>query len=145
MARHLVVAHQTAESDELLQRLVGITDGDPDAEFVLLVPATPVNDLLLWEEGRSDEAAQRRAEAARRRLESAGIRVVDAKIGDADPHSAIADELRSGSTYVAIVITTLPPGASQWLRLDLPARVRRLAPQCEVIHVVGAPPSATST
>jgi hypothetical protein len=145
MARHLVVAHQTAESDELLQRLVDITAGDPDAEFVLLVPATPVNDLLVWEEGRSDEAAQRRAEGARSRLESVGIRVVDAKIGDADPHAAIADELRTGSTYVAIVISTFAPGVSRWLRLDLPARVRRLAPQCQVIHVVGAPRPAAGS
>lgn len=145
MARHLVVAHQTAESDELLQRLVDLTAGDPDAEFVLLVPATPINDMLLWEEGRSDEAAHRRAEAARARLESAGIRVLDAKVGDADPLAAIGDELRSGTDYGVIVISTLPPGVSRWLRLDLPSRVRRIASHCEVIHVVGAARSAAGT
>lgn len=137
MARYLVVAHQTAESDELRQRLIEFAAEDANAEFVLLVPATPVNDLLLWEEGRSDEAAHRRAQAARDHLESAGVRVVEAKVGDADPHAAIADELRSEPPYAAIVISTLPPGMSRWLRLDLPARVRRLAPQSQVVHVVG--------
>jgi hypothetical protein len=138
MPRYLVVAHQTAESDELLARLIEIAGEDPTAEFVLLIPATPVGDLLVWEEGRSDEAAARRAEAARRFLAAAGLRVADARIGDADPSAAIADELRADPTYSAIVISTLPVGVSRWLRADLPARVRRTAPEKEVIHVVSS-------
>ncbi|HEY6378268.1 MAG TPA: hypothetical protein VI316_03710 [Candidatus Dormibacteraeota bacterium] len=137
MARYLVVAHQTAESDELRRRLIELAAEDSNAQFVLLVPATPVNDLLVWEEGRSDEAAYRRTQAARDHLEAAGVHVVEAKVGDADPQAAIADELRSDPAYATIVVSTLPPGVSRWLRLDLPARVRRMAPQSQVIHVVG--------
>ena len=136
MARHLVVAHQTAESDELRKRLEELAAEDPQAEFVLLVPATPVTDLLVWEEGRSEEAARRRADAARRQLEGAGLKVVDARVGDGDPHTAIGDELRTEEGYSTIVVATLPAGVSRWLRMDLPARVRRLAPQSRVVHVV---------
>ena len=41
MARYLVVAHQTVTSPELLKVVRGVRDQDADAEFVLLVPATP--------------------------------------------------------------------------------------------------------
>jgi hypothetical protein len=142
MARHLVVAHQTAQSDELRRSLLEIAGSDAEAEFVLLVPATPVNELLVWEEGRSEEAAHRRAEAARAHLEAAGIRVVDARVGDADPYAAVGDELRADPNYGTIVISTFPLGVSRWLGLDLPARVRRLAPQNPVTHVVSAAQTA---
>jgi nucleotide-binding universal stress UspA family protein len=135
MARHLVVAHQTAESDELRRCLLELTASDAEAEFVLLVPATPVNDLLVWEEGQSEDAARRRADSARAYLESAGIRVVEVRVGDADPHSAVADELRDAPNYASIVVSTFPPGISRWLGLDLPARVRRMT-ESQVIHVV---------
>ena len=141
MARHLVVAHQTAESAELQQRLLELSTADGSAEFVLLVPATPVTELLVWEEGRSDAAARRRADAARSHLTSAGLRVVDARVGDGDPRTAVEDELRSGEGYATIVIATFPLGVSRWLGLDLPARVGRMAPDSEVIHVVSRAPA----
>ena len=136
MARHLVVAHQTAESDELREHLSEISAADHEAEFVLLVPATPVHQLLVWEEGRSHDAARRRAVAARAHLERSGIRVVEARVGDGDAFLAVEDELLSEEDYASIVIATLPVGVSRWLHLDLPARVRRLAPGTTVAHVV---------
>ena len=144
MARHLVVAYQTAESDELRQRLTELATVDPAAEFVLLVPATATSELLVWEESDSEAAAQRRAQAARAHLEGAGLPVTETRVGDADPREAIADELRANPGYTSIVVATLPPGLSRWLRLDLPARVRRMAPGSDVIHVV-CPAGATSS
>jgi hypothetical protein len=38
--RYLVVAHRTADSAELMDRLLALAAADPAAEFVLLVPAT---------------------------------------------------------------------------------------------------------
>jgi len=143
MARHLVVAHQTAESEELRQRLLELAAADREAEFVLLVPATPVSGLLVWDEGHSEDIARRRAAAARTHLASAGLRVVDARVGDGDPHSAVADELGSSQGYATIVLATLPAGISRWLGMDLPARVRRMAQGSEVIHVVSQAPVAT--
>lgn len=136
MARHLVVANQTAASNELAQRLRELAAAQPGAEFVLLVPATAVADLLVWEEGASEDAALRRAEAARAHLEAAGVSVVETRVGDADPCTAVGDELRSNPGYETIVVATFQPGLSRWLGLDLPARIRRMAPDSEVIHVV---------
>jgi len=136
MARYLLVAHQTAQSEELLGAARELAHEDPHAEFVLLVPATPVGRLLVWEEGATVEVARRRAASARIRLEEAGLRVADARIGDQDPMAAIADEMHAGRHYDALVVSTLPAGASRWLRMDLISRVRRNFPRHRVVHVV---------
>ena len=46
MARYLVVAHETVTSPLLLNAVRGVREKNADAEFVLLVPATPVRNLL---------------------------------------------------------------------------------------------------
>ena len=59
MARYLIVAHQTASSPELLERVKALHAGDPAAEFTLLVPATPTGHLLHnWEEGEARQLAR---------------------------------------------------------------------------------------
>src|SRR5262245_28615058 len=113
MARYLLVAHQTAESEELLRGAASLAGEDPEAEFVLLIPATPVGNLLVWEEGETADIARRRAASARARLEGRGLRVVEARTGDQDPVAAIGDELQAGGRYAAIVISTLPAGVSR--------------------------------
>ena len=40
MARFLIVAHETVTNPQLLKQVRTVTDQDPEAEFVLLVPAT---------------------------------------------------------------------------------------------------------
>src|SRR5438552_5465768 len=92
--RYLVVAHQTSTSDELIEGLRAIVGEDADAEFVLLVPATETDHLMTWTEGGSQLIAERTADAARPRLEGDGVPVIDARVGDASPIDAIADELR---------------------------------------------------
>ena len=77
MALYLVVAHQTAASPELLEKLKEIDAEDADAEFVLLVPATPVGHLLTWTEGESQEVARTTAWDAAHRLRDAGLSLVD--------------------------------------------------------------------
>ena len=144
MARYLLVAHQTAQSQELLDAAHAIHQGDPEAEFVLLVPATPVGSLLVWERGETAEVARRQADEARRRLEERGLRVVDARVGDADPVLAIGDEFLDGRRYAAIVISTLPAGMSRWLKLDVISRARRSYPRQKVIHVMSQPPQGAS-
>src|SRR5689334_13920252 len=99
MAKYLLVAHQTALSDELLRGAKDLARKDPDARFVLLVPATPVSSMLLWEEGETADVASRRAAAARTRLEAGGLTVVDARAGDQDPVAAIGDEMHAGRRY----------------------------------------------
>ena len=66
-----------------------------------------------------------------------------ARIGNYDPLVAVQEELRGGG-YDAVVISTLPPGVSRWLRMDLPARVSRHFPRIRVFHVVAhAAPAST--
>jgi hypothetical protein len=138
MARYLLVAHETAQSEELHRAAADLAREDPAAEFVLIVPATPVVNLLVWERGETHDVAMRHAEAARERLESSGLRVVDARPADPDPVAAIEDELHAGGRFSAIVVSTLPPGRSRWLRMDVISRVRRNCPAYRVVHVAVA-------
>lgn len=135
MARYLVVAHQTAESPELRQAMTDLVASDSDADFVLLVPATPPASLLVWDEGEARDIAARRAASVRLTLEAAGFKVADARVGDPNPLDAIRDQLREYRYYAAIVVSTLPRGVSTWLRMDLISRLRRVAPGYRVVHV----------
>ncbi|MFQ6020298.1 MAG: hypothetical protein ACE5KW_06035 [Dehalococcoidia bacterium] len=142
MARYLVVADQTATSPELLRGVRALATGDTTAEFVLLVPATPFQRLFTWDERETRRLARERAEIARARLEEIGAKIIAARVGDASPLLAIADEMREHTGYDAIIISTFPPGVSRWLRLDLPCRIKRQY-SIPVIHVVAQrrPPS----
>ena len=137
MGRYLLVAHQTADSPELSSEVVHLLHQDPAAEFVLLVPATPIGLLQAvgGETRTAVEVARSRARRARSLLEDIGARVAAARIGNYDPSVAVEEELRSGD-YDTVVISTLPPGVSRWLRLDLPAQVSRRFPRIQVIHVI---------
>jgi len=135
MTHFLVVAHQTATSPELLRCVSGLAYDDPQAAFTILVPATPVAHLITWEEGETQTIAKQRAEDARSLFEESGLTVAQAKIGDASPLLAIGDELMSHpGQYDTIVLSTLPPRISRWLRLDVHNRAERKF-GIPVIHV----------
>jgi hypothetical protein len=135
MARHLIVAHQTAGSPELVDRVLELAERDPKAEFVLLVPATPTGHLLHWEEGEARQLAALRAREASVALRTAGVEVVAARVGSHAPLEAVADELSMQPDYAGIVVSTFPPGLSRWLRVDLPNQLRRRF-RLPVEHVV---------
>jgi hypothetical protein len=120
MTRYLVVAHQTADSPELSQHIQQITSNDTEAVFTILVPATPVNHLLVWDDRETDEIAISKARDAQALFERLGANVARISIGDESPLMAIEDEMRAHSDeYDAIVLSTFPPGLSRWLGLDL--------------------------
>jgi hypothetical protein len=136
MARYLIVAHQTAGSPELLERVKALAAADPAAEFTLLVPATPTGHLLHnWEEGEARQLARRRAEEATRRLIEAGVAVTAARVGSHSPLEAVGDELQARPGYDRIVLSTFPPGISRWLKGNLPAILERRF-RLPVDHVV---------
>ena len=139
MSTYLVVAHQTAASDELLRTLIAIAERDRESEFELLVPATRITHLLTWVEGEGEEVARATAIEASRVLRQAGLNLVSSVVGPDDPMRAIEETaIRRDGLYEAIVICTLPLGLSRWLKRDLPSRVRsRLG--IEVEHVVSRP------
>jgi len=146
---YLVIANETAESPELLRAVTDISAQDADADFVLVVPATPLN-LLQQFEGTARSAralAAQRAQYTRRELEARGLRIRSARIGNWDPYVAIEAEL-AHEKYEAIVISTLPPGVSRWLRMDLQSRIARRHPSVRLVHVVAraaphGPPAGT--
>ena len=134
MSKYLVVTHQTALSPDLQRRVSALVAQDPSAEFAVLVPEAP-GALRTWE-GETIDAAKQRAEAAKAMLEdNARARVVHTAVGDPDPLQAITDELSQRSGYTALVICTLPPGVSRWLKMDLVHRAERKF-HLPVIHVV---------
>ena len=124
--RILVVANQTACGDELLELVEGRL-GEGPCRFTLLVPATPPGEHATWTEGEARTLAERRMDAALTRFRDAGADDVDGVVGDANPVRAIDDVLLDRS-FDEIVLSTLPPGVSRWLRLDLPRRVAQRFP-----------------
>jgi len=137
MPRYLILANQTASSPELIGAIREIVDKDKDAEFVLLVPATPVEDLLDWQDGDNQAIAKRTAQTAKEQLTKAGAKVVRIDVGDPSPVKAIEDELqRHQEKFKGIVISTLPLQRSRWVALDQPRRIERRF-KLPVVHVVG--------
>jgi len=127
MPRYLIVAHQTVTNPELLEQAKELASRDEKAEFVLLVPATPVRHLLQrrGSEGDAQEAASKLAEKARKRFAKGGINLVEARVGAESPEEAIDEELRATPGYAGLVISTLPREASRWLVMDLPRKAAK--------------------
>jgi hypothetical protein len=138
MAKYLLVAHQTAQAPELLEAAKNLAAADAQAEFSLLVPATPVGNLLVWEEGETMDVARSTARSGADSLKRHGINIVGVKVGDADPVLAIEDALRD-QPFETIVLSTLPIGISRWLKMDVVSRLRRQHPALRVLHVIAEP------
>ena len=133
MAHYLVVAHQTADSEELVEKVRELAE-EASAEFTLLVPATPVDHLATWSEGESRAMATKQAERARIAMEGVGANIVATEIGDPSPFEAVRDRLLHRS-YDSIVVSTFPLKTSRWLKLDVIHRLER-AVDVPIVHVV---------
>lgn len=118
--RILVVANRTAVGAHLRDAVLDLLKEGP-CELTLLVPATPPPHGLTWTEGESISFAEERMREGVTSLQGTGAGV-EGKVGDADPMDAITDEL-DGQVYDLILLSTLGPGISKWLKLDLPSRV----------------------
>ena len=145
MQHYLIVANRTLGGPALAQA-VRTRLGRGPCRFHVVVPATRHPDLLqrvvdaYTGEPDEDEVARARAEARRRlddelaRLRDLGAEA-DGEVGSDDPVEAVRD----AAGRVAcdeVILSTLPAGASQWLRLDLPHRLDR-AVAAPVVHVEG--------
>ena len=133
MRRYLVVANQTLAGVQLLSALRDLHGHGP-CSFHVVVPATPPSDHS-WTEGEARHAARERLESAMARLASEGLEVTG-EVGDEHPMEAVQDILLRGQNFDAIVVSTLPPGRSRWLKRDLPRRLEATT-GIRVIHVVG--------
>jgi hypothetical protein len=138
MAIYLVVAHQTARCGELIDGLLEKKSLDPEARFVLLVPATPVEHLPNAVEPDNRANAERVAREAETGMKAEGVDIMRTAIGDASPLVEIGEELAANpNLYAGIVLCTLPVEQSRWLQMNLPKEAENRF-QLPVTHLFGA-------
>jgi hypothetical protein len=120
--RILIVANQTAAGSHLKAEVRKRVEEGP-CSFTLLVPATPPREHVVWTDEEAYELAGKRLGVALQGLAGLGADIRGA-VGDPSPMEAIGDEFIATS-YDEIILSTLPPGVSKWLKQDLPHRVER--------------------
>lgn len=132
-ARVLIVAHQTADSPELLAA-VGARAAAGRCSFTLLVPASPHGlHRVVDPEDHGVAEAQRRLDATLPSLSAAAGTDVVGIVGSHDPLAAVQDALNLLG-FDEVIVSMLPVRLSRWLRLDLPHKVSGLGvPVTEVI------------
>ena len=124
---YLVVAHQSGTSPELLKVVRGVREPDAEAEFVLLVPATPVRHLLFrkGDEHDAEATARKRGKQARAMFTKKDVPLSDVRVSAADPVEALDQEVAAHPGYAGFVISTLPAEKSRGCGWICPARSGR--------------------
>jgi hypothetical protein len=140
MRSYLVSANQTLGGEHLTTKVRECLAAGP-CRFHVVVPATPPQQHVVWTEGEARAIAQRRLERALAQFRDLGADA-NGEVGDANPLLAIADALRR-QPFDEIILSTLPPGLSRWLKLDLPHRVESHF-RLPVTHVIAEPEAAPS-
>lgn len=123
----LVVSNLTATSDALVDAMSARAK-DGLARFTLVVPAA--------RPGPGNPVAEERLAHALERMRAAGLDV-DGSVADHDPIVAVKDAWDPAS-YDEIIVSTLPSATSNWVRADLPQRIRRMT-DAHVTHVIAKP------
>lgn len=139
MRRYLVVSNQTLSSEALVDT-VRSCQAAGSCQFHVVVPASHGHEHFTWTEGHDRAVARERLDSTLQRLGEIGA-AVDGEVGDARPLDAIDDAMRGRPPFDEILLFTLPPGVSRWLRQDLPHRVQRHF-ALPVTHVVVEPAHA---
>ena len=135
MYRILVVANETLEGAHLLEEVERkATEVDGEVAVHLVVPAS--HGRGMWTEGGAKAEAQIRLDDAMVLFKELHVEVTG-EVGDPSPVLAISDALLAG-TYDEIVLSTLPPSISQWLKQDAPSRIRRNHPHIPLTHVAAS-------
>jgi hypothetical protein len=122
-ARVLVVANRTAATPALLEA-VRARAAVGNAAFTLLVPAAThgLDRLADPEDAASTSEAQASLDLAVPLLEEVAGGPVEGLVGDPDPFLAVQDAVNIRG-FDELIISTLSPRVSRWLRLDLPRRL----------------------
>jgi hypothetical protein len=132
MKRYLVIASQTltdaARADAIAARVAAGA-----CQVHVVVPASPLPGRV-WPDGDALGLARHRLLAAIVTFGGLGASV-DGEVGDASPLVAAGDVLRRDPAYDEVIVSTFPPGAASWSKMDLPRRIERLF-EVTVCHVV---------
>jgi GABA permease len=131
MKHYLVVANQTLGGAHLFEELRRRVDSGP-CRFHVVVPATFTPDSWTHTLEQARTIAFERLQEALDRFEQLGVEV-DGEVGDERPLDAMQDALRRWPCD-EIILSTLPSGASRWLKMDLVSRASRTLP-IPVTHV----------
>jgi hypothetical protein len=130
--RILVVANETVAGRALRGEIV--LRSKPDAEVLVVCPALN-SPIRHWasDEDHARAEAQKRLDGSLAELAGAGV-AARGEVGDADPIQAMEDALR---TFGAdeIIVSTHPPGRSNWLEKDVVGRARECF-DLPITHVV---------
>jgi cell pole-organizing protein PopZ len=124
-ARVLVVAHKTAATQPLVEAVRERAQQGP-AKFTLLVP-NPAHGMhkVVDPEDQGAGEVQTVLDTAMPRLSEAAGTPVASMVGDADPMAAVQDAINLQG-FDEVIISTLSPRLSRWLKLDLPSKVAGL-------------------
>jgi hypothetical protein len=132
-SRVLIVAHQTADSPELVRAVARRADEGPST-FTLLVPARTrgLHQVLGPEDPGMSEAEDRLELAVPLLSEAAGEAILGV-VGSYEPLGAVQDALNVLG-FDEVIIAMLPVRSSHWFKIELPRKVRALGvPVTEVI------------
>jgi GABA permease len=140
MGRYLVVANRTLGGDHLIDALRQRI-GHGECAIHVLVPASHTSTGAFWTEGEAMAHAQEQLDHAMARFRELGCEVTG-EVGDASPVRAVGDVLLHDS-FDEIILSTLPPGPSRWLRQDVVHRLQR-GVDIPVTHVVAVEAPAPS-
>jgi hypothetical protein len=123
--RVLVVAHKTAATEPLLAAVRERVARGP-CTFTLIVPnpAHGLHKVVDPEDQDVDEAQAVLDEALPKLSDAAGSKVVGI-IGSTDPHMAVEDAVNLHG-FDEVIVSTLSPRLSRWLKLDLPSKLSGL-------------------
>src|SRR5919201_4097340 len=122
MANVLVLANETIGGQKLLEAVRERAARGDDVHFHVVVPQTrPRHGNVIYAEAVRD-SAQVRVDLALEFMEDEGIDG-SGEVGDQDPFNAAMDAMRE-RPIDELIVSTLPPGSSGWLRRDLIGRLR---------------------
>jgi hypothetical protein len=129
VSSYLIVANQTLGGEQLLDEVRRRKTGAASSFYVIVPNTRPadIGGLMLVsttdEEHHATLRAQSRLDEALHALRAEGVEA-EGDLGDPDPMTAI-DEALKERHFDEIILSTLPPGVSRWLRMDLPHQVER--------------------
>ncbi len=131
--RHiLIVANLTLCGPHLLDEVRARMDDGP-CRFQVLVPASHIPLGGSWTESQTRASAQERLDSMLTELRSQGAEA-EGEVGDISALDSTLDALR-GQDVDEVIVSTLPPGASRWMKMDLVSRLERSV-DVPVTHVV---------
>ncbi|HEY7831262.1 MAG TPA: hypothetical protein VIC06_11935 [Solirubrobacteraceae bacterium] len=120
--RVLVVAHKTAATQALLDAVRERAQRG-DCVFTLLVPNTTHGlHKVVDPEDQGAGEARNVLDRALPALSTAAGAPVEGIVGDADPLAAVHDALNLRG-FDEVIVSTLSPRVSRWLKLDLPSKL----------------------